>query len=72
MMSAVIAREPGGPEELQIVQRPVSIPQAGEVLIRVAAAGVNRPDLMQRSGLLTPHESSLMCLVCKQKALLSR
>lgn len=54
MMSAVIAREPGGPEELQIVQRPVSIPQAGEVLIRVAAAGVNRPDLMQRSGLPTP------------------
>lgn len=54
MMSAVIAREPGGPEVLQMVQRPVPIPQAGEVLIRVAAAGVNRPDLMQRNGLPTP------------------
>jgi putative PIG3 family NAD(P)H quinone oxidoreductase len=54
MMSAVIAREPGGPEVLQMVQRPVPIPKAGEVLIRVAAAGVNLPDLMQRSGLPTP------------------
>lgn len=54
MMNAVIAREPGGPEVLQQVQRPVPQPQAGEVLIRVAAAGVNRPDLMQRSGLPTP------------------
>lgn len=53
-MIAVIAREPGGPEVLQLVQRPVPSPQPGEVLIRVAAAGVNRPDLMQRSGLPTP------------------
>lgn len=45
-MNAVIAREPGGPEVLQLVQRPVPSPQPGEVLIRVAAAGVNRPDLM--------------------------
>ncbi|MGA9703476.1 MAG: NAD(P)H-quinone oxidoreductase, partial [Pseudomonas sp.] len=49
-MKAVIAREPGGPEVLVLTQRPVPTPQAGEVLIRVAAAGVNRPDLMQRSG----------------------
>jgi len=53
-MNAVIAREPGGPEVLQWVQRPVPKPQAGEVLIRVAAAGVNRPDLMQRSGMPAP------------------
>jgi NADPH2:quinone reductase len=71
MMSAVIAREPGGPEVLQMVQRPVPIPQAGEVPIRVAAAGVNRPDLLQRSGLPTP-PASLMCLGWKQRALLSR
>lgn len=53
-INAVIAREPGGPEVLQWVQRPLPHPQAGEVLIRTAAAGVNRPDLMQRSGMPTP------------------
>jgi putative PIG3 family NAD(P)H quinone oxidoreductase len=53
-MKAVIAREPGGPDVLALVQRPVPTPQAGEVLIRVVAAGVNRPDLMQRSGAPTP------------------
>jgi len=53
-MNAVIAREPGGPEVLQWVQRPVPVPQAGEVLIHVAAAGVNRPDLMQRNGMPIP------------------
>lgn len=54
MINAVIAREPGGPEVLQQVQRALTQPQAGEVLIRIAAAGVNRPDLMQRSGMPTP------------------
>lgn len=53
-MKAVIAREPGGPEVLHCVERPVPTPEAGEVLIRVAAAGVNRPDLMQRSGAPIP------------------
>ena len=53
-MDAVVAREPGGPEVLQRVQRPLPVPLAGEVLIRVAAAGVNRPDLMQRSGMPIP------------------
>ncbi|MGU3305210.1 NAD(P)H-quinone oxidoreductase [Pseudomonas sp. M5A4_2d] len=53
-MKAVIAREPGGPDVLHLVERPVPTPQAGEVLIRVAAAGVNRPDLMQRSGAPIP------------------
>ncbi|QOQ76336.1 NAD(P)H-quinone oxidoreductase [Pseudomonas poae] len=53
-MKAVIAREPGGPEVLHCVERPMPIPEAGEVLIRVAAAGVNRPDLMQRSGAPIP------------------
>lgn len=53
-MNAVIAREPGGPDVLQYVQRPVPVPQPGEVLIRVAAAGVNRPDLMQRNGMPIP------------------
>ena len=45
---------PGGPEVLQLVRRPVPRPGAGEVLIRVAAAGVNRPDVLQRRGLYPP------------------
>lgn len=53
-ISAIIARQPGGPEVLHSVQRPMPIPAAHEVLIRVTAAGVNRPDLMQRSGMPTP------------------
>lgn len=56
MMNAVIARQPGGPEVLEQVQRAVPQPSAGEVLIRVANAGVNRPDIMQRNGMpLPPH-----------------
>lgn len=51
-MQAVIAPSPGGPEVLTLVTRPVPAPGPGEVLIRTAAAGVNRPDLMQRSGAL--------------------
>ncbi|MFU0504764.1 NAD(P)H-quinone oxidoreductase [Pseudaminobacter sp. NGMCC 1.201702] len=50
MMKAVIASEPGGPEVLSLVKRPLPQPGPGEVLIRVTAAGVNRPDLMQRRG----------------------
>ena len=57
-INAVIAREPGGPDVLQSVQRPMPQPQAGELLIRTAAAGVNRPDLMQRSGMPVPPGSS--------------
>ncbi|MES2184085.1 MAG: NAD(P)H-quinone oxidoreductase [Pseudomonadota bacterium] len=41
----------GGPEVLTAVDRPIPTPGPGEVLIRVAAAGVNRPDLMQRAGI---------------------
>ncbi len=54
MMNAVIAREPGGADVLQQLQRPVPRPAAGEVLIRVASAGVNRPDIMQRNGMPLP------------------
>jgi putative PIG3 family NAD(P)H quinone oxidoreductase len=50
-MRAVDADAPGGPEVLRLVERPVPRPGSGEVLIRVAAAGVNRPDLLQRKGL---------------------
>jgi putative PIG3 family NAD(P)H quinone oxidoreductase len=53
-MRAVEISEPGGPEVLQIVERDVPRPDAGEVLVRVAAAGVNRPDIMQRLGKYPP------------------
>ena len=47
-MRAIDPEGPGGPEMLRLVERPVPKPGAGEVLIRVEAAGVNRPDVMQR------------------------
>lgn len=49
-MKAIIIGQPGGPEVLKISERPVPIPAAGEVLIRVAFAGINRPDIAQRKG----------------------
>lgn len=53
-MIAIDPAAPGGPEVLQPVERPVPKPGPGEVLIRVEAAGVNRPDVMQRLGLYPP------------------
>ena len=50
-MTAIDPAAPGGPEVLVPVSRPVPEPVEGEVLIRVAAAGVNRPDVLQRQGL---------------------
>ena len=50
-MKAVEISQPGGPDVLKPVERPVPAPKAGEVLVKVAAAGVNGPDLMQRKGL---------------------
>ena len=50
-MKAVEISAPGGPEVLKPTERPVPAPAANEVLIQVAAAGVNGPDLMQRKGL---------------------
>lgn len=49
-MQAIDPAAPGGPEVLVAVERPVPQPGSGEVLIRVAAAGVNRPDVLQRKG----------------------
>jgi NADPH2:quinone reductase len=53
-MIAIEIREPGGPEVLVPVDRPMPLPAAGEVLIKVAAAGVNRPDVFQRLGRYPP------------------
>lgn len=49
-MRAVEIPQPGPPEVLRVTERPVPRPKPGEVLIRVAAAGVNRPDVAQRKG----------------------
>lgn len=54
VMIAIDPEAPGGPEVLIPVERPVPEPGAGEVLVRVAAAGVNRPDILQRRGLYPP------------------
>ena len=53
-MRAVEISTPGPPEVLKLVERPDPTPGAGEVLIRVAAAGVNRPDILQRKGAYPP------------------
>ena len=53
-MTVIGIRAPGGPEMLAVEQRPLPQPAAGEVLVKVAAAGVNRPDVMQRQGLYPP------------------
>lgn len=53
-MRAVAIRQPGGPEELAIEDRPKPRPGDGEVLIKVAAAGINRPDVLQRIGVYPP------------------
>jgi putative PIG3 family NAD(P)H quinone oxidoreductase len=53
-MKAVVAPQPDGAEELALVERPVPRPGKGEVLVKVTAAGVNRPDILQRRGLYPP------------------
>ncbi len=53
-MRAIAITQPGGPEVLQPVTLPTPAPGAGEVLIEVAAAGVNRPDVVQRQGFYAP------------------
>jgi len=53
-MTAIGIKAPGGPDVLVPEERPVPTPGEGELLIRVRAAGVNRPDVMQRQGLYPP------------------
>src|SRR5262245_45281957 len=53
-MTVIGVKTPGGPETLVPEQRPVPKPGAGEILGKVAAAGVNRPDVMQRKGSYPP------------------
>jgi NADPH2:quinone reductase len=53
-MTAIEIGSPGPPESLRPVSRPVPVPAPEEVLIKVAAAGVNRPDILQRRGMYPP------------------
>ncbi|MFL6800941.1 MAG: NAD(P)H-quinone oxidoreductase [Sphingomicrobium sp.] len=53
-MKAVVAAKSGGDHELALVERPVPRPGVLEVLVKVEAAGVNRPDILQRGGLYPP------------------
>ena len=53
-MTVIGIREAGGPDVLIAEQRPVPSPGPGEILVKVAAAGVNRPDVMQRQGRYPP------------------
>lgn len=53
-MKAIEISQPGGPEVLTLVDRPMPEPKAGEVLIKIEAAGINRPDVFQRKGNYPP------------------
>lgn len=54
MMRAIEIIEAGGPEVLQLCERPIPEPAYGQVVLKVAYAGVNRPDALQRAGLYAP------------------
>ena len=49
-MKCIQISKPGGPEVLVPAERPTPTPKANEILVKVAAAGVNRPDILQRMG----------------------
>ncbi len=53
-MTVICISKPGGPEVLLPETRAVPVPGPGEILVKVAAAGVNRPDVAQRSGAYPP------------------
>jgi NADPH2:quinone reductase len=49
-MRAIAIDTPGGPDVLELAELPLPVPKAGELLVKVRAAGVNRPDVLQRKG----------------------
>jgi NADPH:quinone reductase-like Zn-dependent oxidoreductase len=67
-MQVVEITRPGGPEVLRVATRAVPQPKPGEVLIRVAAAGVNRPDCLQRAGSYAPPPGASDLPVWKYRA----
>jgi putative PIG3 family NAD(P)H quinone oxidoreductase len=54
VMRAIEISEPGGPEQLRVARRQTPSPRRGEEVVRLSAAGVNRPDILQRKGLYPP------------------
>jgi NADPH2:quinone reductase len=67
-MIAIGISKAGGPEVLRPVEMPVPAPGDGEVLIKVASAGVNRPDLMQREGKYPLHQAPAISRASKWRA----
>ncbi len=57
-MNVIEITEPGGPEVLQLRERPVPAPTGNEVLIRIHTAGVNRPEVLQRKGMYPPPQGA--------------
>ncbi|MCT8158993.1 NAD(P)H-quinone oxidoreductase [Pseudoruegeria sp. SHC-113] len=57
-MRAIEISKPGGPEVLRLTDRPIPVARAGEIVIRLAYAGVNRPDALQRAGMYAPPPSA--------------
>jgi len=53
-MKAIEISQPGGPEVLKVCERPMPVLKTGEILIKVHAAGINRPDVFQRKGVYPP------------------
>ncbi len=58
IMQALVCTQVGGPEHLALAERPVPMPKAGELLIKVQCAGLNRPDIIQRQGKYAPPEGT--------------
>lgn len=57
-MKAIVISEPGGPEKLEVREKDIPIPGRNEILIKVRAAGINRPDVAQRMGKYPPPEGA--------------
>ncbi len=57
-MRAIAIAEPGGPDVLQLIERDIPVPGAGQLLVKVSHAGVNRPDCLQRQGRYPPPEGA--------------
>lgn len=60
-MKAIEITEFGAPDVLKLGERPMPEPKAGEVLIKVAASGVNRPDVFQRKGVMRRRRVRRIC-----------
>jgi NADPH:quinone reductase len=58
-MTCIAIREPGGPDVLIAREQPLPSPDEGEILVKVIAAGVNRPDVMQRQGHYPPPKGAI-------------